>query len=96
MKKVKIRVLRNLGRDLPPYKEGQVIDCNEDEAQQLLTASLAELVDSHAIATPESLDDLEAKTVVELHELAKKEAINLHGATAKDDIIKAIRKGRKG
>jgi hypothetical protein len=40
--------------------------------------------------------DLDALTVSELRGIAQDEEIELHGAARKDDIIKAIRKGRRG
>jgi len=82
-KKLKIRVLRNLAKPYSAYKEGQVVDCDEDEAQELLAANLAEVPHDVDVPAPraahETGDDLDAKTIVELHELAKAEAINLHG-----------------
>ena len=38
---MKIRVLRNLGKGLPPYKEGQIVDCPTEEAQALIDRKLA-------------------------------------------------------
>lgn len=43
----------------------------------------------------ETEEDLDAMTNQELKDLAHKEKIELHGATTKGDIIKAIKKGRK-
>jgi len=51
MKKTKVKILRNLAKPFSPYKEGQVVDCEEDEAQQLLAGSLAELVE-HDVDVP--------------------------------------------
>lgn len=48
-----------------------------------------------AKAEAEGAEDLDTKTVADLHEIARTESINLHGATTKDDILKAIRKARK-
>jgi len=45
-----------------------------------------------AATATENLNDL---TVDELRDIASEEEINLHGATTKGDIIKAINKGRK-
>jgi hypothetical protein len=39
--------------------------------------------------------DLHEYTVAELHDLANAEEINLHGASTKDEIVKAIKKARK-
>lgn len=44
---------------------------------------------------PSEDEDLEALTIPELKDTARKESLNLHGATTKADIIKAIKKGRK-
>ena len=39
-------VLRNLGRDLPPYKEGQVIDADEKEIENLCRLGLAKVIEA--------------------------------------------------
>ena len=39
---MKIRVLRNLGSGLPPFRENQVVDVGEEEAEALIGAGLAE------------------------------------------------------
>jgi hypothetical protein len=41
---MRIRVLRSLGKNLPPYREGQVVDTDEATAEPLLAAGLAEVV----------------------------------------------------
>lgn len=43
----------------------------------------------------EGKEDLESMTVAELKEIASEEEVELHGASRKDDIVKAIRKSRK-
>lgn len=108
MKHTKVKLLRSIGSDDATFKglscglkdcvEGKVIDVTEDEAQQLLAASMAEV--PHDVDVPEPTvratgDGLDDKTVPELHDVARKENINLHGATTSDDIKKAIRKERK-
>ena len=55
---MRIEVLRNLGRDLPDYFEGQVVDVEDEEGNQLVQLGLAEVIkavpDSAAIkAIPE-------------------------------------------
>lgn len=40
-------------------------------------------------------EDLEGMTVAELKELASEEEVELHGASRKDDLVKAIRKSRR-
>lgn len=98
MKKVKVKVLRNTAKPWPVFKENEIATLDEAAANEMVLKGLAEHVDT-AVATPAAIgpeiDDLESKTVVELHDLAKAESINLHGANVKDDIVKAIRKGRK-
>ena len=42
---MRIKVLRNLGRDLPPYKENQVVDVSDAEGERLIKLSLAEQTD---------------------------------------------------
>jgi hypothetical protein len=46
-------------------------------------------------AEEEGSDNLESMTVQDLREVAGKEDIELHGATRKDDIVKAIRAARE-
>jgi hypothetical protein len=41
---VNVRILRNLGRDRPPYREGETRDLDDDEAAALVKAGLAEEV----------------------------------------------------
>lgn len=38
---MKITVLRNLGRGLPPYQEGEVVDADDDIADRLFKMRLA-------------------------------------------------------
>ena len=38
---MRIKVLRNLGRGLPPYKENQVVEVDEAEGKRLVDAKLA-------------------------------------------------------
>lgn len=51
MKTVSIRVLRNLGQGLPPYKEGDEVDAKEDEAQMLIERGLAEKTEPPKVAS---------------------------------------------
>jgi hypothetical protein len=44
--KMKIKILRNLGRRLPPYKEGEVLDLPDREAESLVKKGLAEAHDA--------------------------------------------------
>lgn len=39
---MRIRVLRNLGKDLPPYAEGQVVDADAETSARLIESGLAE------------------------------------------------------
>lgn len=38
---MKIQILRNLGRDLPDYLEGQIVEVADDVAQELIGRGLA-------------------------------------------------------
>lgn len=61
--KRKVKILRNIGTDFSPpgypagsfkhLKEGQIVDLSEKEAEQLLGATLAEVVE-HEIDIPKS------------------------------------------
>lgn len=41
---MRIKVLRSLGRDLPDYLEGQVVDCKQPLAGELIAKGLAAAV----------------------------------------------------
>jgi hypothetical protein len=56
-------------------------------AQPVQTARLA--------TTATSADDLDAKTAAELHEIAAAENVEGRSGLNKDDLVKAIRKGRR-
>lgn len=49
---MRIKVLRNLGRGLPSYKEGEVVDVEPAEAARLCKLNLAEVVESKIKAVP--------------------------------------------
>lgn len=48
---MKLTILRNLGRGLPDYTEGQTVDVDDHEAQELLEKGLAEPADPKAKPT---------------------------------------------
>lgn len=49
---MKIRVLRNLGRGLPDFTEGQVVDVADEVAQALIDRFLAEAIEPKLKAVP--------------------------------------------
>ena len=55
--KRKLRILRNIGSDqIDPakrYKEGQIVDVDDKEADQLLAATLAEI--AHDVDVPKEV-----------------------------------------
>lgn len=58
---MRIKVLRNLGRGLPSYKEGQVVEVESAEGEKLCKLNLAEVVESKLKAVPAKPATAEAK-----------------------------------
>lgn len=62
----RIQVLRNLARDLPPYKEGQVCEVSDSEGQKLCSMTLAILLEQ----IPESVTTQVVEMVAEVAKTA--------------------------
>ena len=43
---MRVRVLRNLGRGLPDYREGQAVTVSEAEGKRLLSAGVVEIIEA--------------------------------------------------
>lgn len=69
----------------------------EEDVVFLPEGVTATVIEGAAKKTPkeeEKPDDLDALTVEELREMARTQEINLHGASTKDEIVKAIKKAK--
>lgn len=92
------------------YRKGQTVEVNEASARHFLNRGAAEGVSSSREADEEgdkdekgkasgkdnATDDLSAKTVVELHDVARSEGVQGFSGMHKDELVKAIQSGRKG
>lgn len=73
---MRIKVLRNLGRDFPAYKEGQEVDVNKETGEHLCSLGLA--TELHAVppqpfkAVPPEPENSVEKATAELEEYAAK------------------------
>lgn len=105
---MKVKLLRNLGQtDAAKYNvtlpepdddgnvaslEGEIVDVSDEDAEALMSIGLAKETDD-AEHAPHA-EDLKAKTLDELHTIARDETVNLKGKTDKKSIVKAIAKAR--